>query len=1599
MFRSMKKILFPAGQVFAALWLAVSSPCQAADASRKTDGNRLTHLDEFNPFHPGLHSPKLTTPQWIGEPGVEAVLILSIDDMFASQKYETYLRPVIDRLKQIDGHAPLSIFCNGPTPDDPQLQTWRKEGLSFEIHTLHHPCPLLEKGNFPAATNTYHGCVELVNTVPHNKPVAYRMPCCDSLNSPSPRFYSEIFNRVNSRGQFLTIDTSVMNITTTNDSALPRELTMDPDGREKFRKYVPFPAFSTTIDNYPYPYQIGKTIWEFPCAVPSDWEAQHLHGTNNPTTVADWKSALDVTVLKQGVFTLVFHPHGWIRNDQLVELIDYAVTKYGKKVKFLNFREAQDRLNKNLLADQPLRGVDGQKNGVRLLDLDDDGYMDVVIGNDEMRRTRLWKPKASAWADTDFPIKLVTRQAGGCKDADARFGVMQANGFASFIVRHDAASAAQFQLPALEQAWDFNGEKWIENKALLRGLEDNGAPILTRRALTGAGTRLRDIDNDGRCELIIGNDKQNVILNWVPEDKTWKKLPFGLPDDARITDGSGADLGLRFVDVNDDGFADVLFSNGKQYSLHLFLNQPYVGMPRGWSHRIRSGKRGDKGEIPMIVRDGEFPNNGAWFRHRTLWVQNEDTASKSNLVDRLSFDQMLELEAPPAKSPKESLACIKAPEGFTVELVAVEPLIESPIGFEWGADGKLWVVEMGDYPLGQDGKGKAGGRVRFLEDANADGIYDKSTVFMDDVTMPTGIFPWRKGVLVAAAPDIFYAEDSDGDGRADVKNILYTGFHPGNPQHRVNGFDYGLDNWVYGANGDSGGEITSVKTGKKVNINGRDFRFRPDTGEFESESGQTQYGRHRDDWGNWFGNNNPNWLWHYLYPERYLLRNPHLPVRDNKKMLANYPEGTRAFSISPAIERFNDPNGNNHVTAGNSPTPYRDDLFGKEFASTVFSSDPVHNCVHREVLEQDGITFNSHRAPGEEQREFVASTDNWFRPTMLKTGPDGALYICDMYRLVIEHPEWIPADRQKRIDLRAGADKGRIYRVYPTASKPRSIPHLARLSIKELVAALDSPSGWQRDAVQRLIIEKSLTSTAAPLSRLLTVSTRAATRLHALCTLEGLDQLSTDSLIQVLQDKDPLVRAAAVRVSEGFLKRGQAVSRHSDLVSTLLRLTDDTDIRVRFQLAFSLGEWPDSRAAKALSRVALKDWNNPHLRTAVMSSATPHVGEMLAAILAEKTPPASMVEQLLGLATALNDEAVFVKVLDQVTQMRGSKYEAWQLNALAGFLDALDRKGVTLAQLQKKAGADLRSALGRTERLFEAARYMAERTEGVTLEQVKPAFRLLGRSLHPVDKDIDRLGKHLQPQASVEIQKSALTAIKRLSAGRIADLLLSQWQILGPDLKMEALDVLFSRAEWLEALMQAIEKGAIPPGQLGTTHQQKLLTHPDQSLKARASKLFHANSDRQKIVKDYSIVETLQGDLANGKRVFEESCAPCHRLGTEGNAIGPDLGMMADKPISVFLIAILDPNQAVEARYLNYNALTKNDREVAGIISTETPASITIKNVGGIEETVLRNDLKELKSSGLSLMPEGFENAISAQAMADLVSYLKKSQAVASPKP
>jgi putative membrane-bound dehydrogenase-like protein len=1489
----------------------------AVVSGRAQDIGSAMRPQDFNPYFPYLNYPKLTTPMWVGEAGVDAVVILAIDDMRETARYEKFLRPILKRLKAIDGRAPVSIMTCSIDPNLPELQGWLKEGLSLETHTIDHPCPLLQKGDVATAKSTFDRCVDLLCRVPNNRPVAFRMPCCDSLNTVSPRFFAEIFSGTTASGRYLQIDSSVFNLITPNDPSLPRELVWDTDGRERFRKYLPRDrSFVNYIEDYPYPYLIGGNCWEFPCAMPSDWAAQHWHKPRNPITLRDWKAYLDSVVIKKGVFNLVFHPYDWCSPEQIVELIDYSQATYGKRVKFLTFKEASERLAINVLGGPRWVNKTGRGVDVQVRDLNGDGFVDVVIDAGEKPRRRSWDAAKGEW------------------DSQSVF-----------------------------------------------------FPMSPTFAVAGKFTYSRSIRLAGRMAIVAGNPGEQAVFGLPNADKP-DRMPFSLPPGARLP-ADGRDHGLRFVDLDGDGNDDVLFSNETEYGIYLFGD-----VRSGWNRKIAAGKAGEPGSLPLIARDGA--NNGFFIHGRSLYWQNENTSHLKDLVDRRSFTDLLAGVDLGSKSAEFSRRSIQAKPGFAVELMAAEPLVEDPIAFAFGPDGKLWVVEMGDYPRGVDGKGRAGGRVKFLESTRGDGRYDKATVFLDNLPFPTGVLPWRKGVLVTCAPDIFLAEDTDGDGKADKREVLFTGFVPGNQQHRVNTLAWGLDNWVYVANGDSGGGIKSMKTGKIVLISGRDLRIRPDSGEIDAQTGMTQFGRCRDDWGNWFGGNNANPMWHYLLPDHYVRRNFHVPPPELRVPII--PAVAPVYPISRTLPRFNDLHTANRFTSACSPTVYRDELYGRHFTDSAFVCEPVHNLVSRVVMSPLGATFNGRRAADEERAEFLASSDNWFRPVFAQTGPDGCLWVADMYRHVIEHPEWIPLDWQRKLDLRAGHDKGRILRVVPVWTKPRAMPRLDRMDDAALVAALDSPNGWQRDMSQMMllwrrdVIDKKA---VASLQFLALKSDRPLARLHALCTLDGLGLLSDEVLSAALGDSHPGVRREAIRLGEGRF----ATSPRS--VEALTHRLNETDAHILLQLCCSLGEWDDPRAGTMLASLLTREGTDFRLRAAALSSINkrnlPHVaGAVADTVRGHPTMTQARTEAslaLVRLAILMDDRKSLATLIRRVTSRPASP--AVTQGVIAGMLESLDQRKMTLAKWAD-GDSELQGVADRIRMILDQVRRIIANAKAPAADR-SAAIRLLAFESTRSADDATLLIGLLTAIEPEEIQTAAIASLGRLRDPSVPRRLLDVWRGLGPAHRGQILNLLLQTNEGVQAILTAAETKQVPLVEIDAAARQRMLSIKTPALRNRADRLFAGvvNPDRQKVIENYLKVRDMKGDAEDGSVVFGKVCAACHRLAAMGNVVGPDLAPLAEKPLDYLLTAIFDPNRSIEARYVEYAAELANGITLRGVLAAETGNSITMITPDGKSHTVLRTQLESLTSTGRSMMPDGLEANINHQEMADLLAFLRVNR----PKP
>jgi putative membrane-bound dehydrogenase-like protein len=937
-------------------------------------------------------------------------------------------------------------------------------------------------------------------------------------------------------------------------------------------------------------------------------------------------------------------------------------------------------------------------------------------------------------------------------------------------------------------------------------------------------------------------------------------------------------------------------------------------------------------------------------------------------------------------SPADSLRSLHTRPGLKIELVAAEPLIQSPVAIDWGADGKLWVCEMFDYPAGPDGDYQPGGRVRLL--ANHDGRYDKATTFLEGLPFPTGITAWGKGVLVCAAPDILYAEDTNGDGKADKIERLYSGFATENYQARVNTLSLGLDNWIYGANGLISRAVTNDSI--RVDIRNRDFRFRPLNKVFEAVSGCTQQGRVRDDWGRWFGCANSDAVWYYPYEERYILRNPHVPAPPPTVWPAGDYDVSRVFPRSQLLERFNDPDAANRMTSGCGLCVYRDTLLGESFYGNTFTCEPVHNLVTRLVLGQKAGQLTRNRADGEQNAEFLASTDNWFRPVQARCGPDGALYVVDMYRFVIEHPRWIPAARLAKLDARAGATMGRIYRVLPADGRLRSVEDLTRLKTRKLAQGLDSPNGTERDRVHIELLNRKDQAAKPVLENIALKGTLPQVRLQALCVLEGIHALDPGLLRKAFNDPDSHVRQQAVRLCEPFFNEGNQQGAQP-LFATLLGLSNDSSPLVLQQLAFSLGEWDDPRAKQTLAHMATAHLADRSLRIAVLSSVNPQCGPVLDAIMSvdERTPGREdWIPRLVATAAASANDALFAQALAIVLPPNEPKPPASRLSSLANLLEALEDKKTSFSEYLS-SHPKLSGLEPNLLATFEAARNAV--ADNSTPENYREAaIRLLARGNFSAS-DLELLCKPVFEPSSDKIRSAALTALRRQRSKEVAAHLLAHWQQISPAVRSEVVALLITRDEWARSLLEAVNQGSVRSGEISLEQRQYLTRKAGPATRQLAAKTFISpdSGGRAEVLQKYQAALSLSGTSTNGAEVFSKNCATCHSLDGIGHDVGPNLTALRNKDADYWIKNILDPNAAVEPRFIGYEIDLKDGRTLSGIIQEETATSLNVVAGGGVTETLKRGEIGSIRASSLSLMPEGLEQGITVQDMADLVSFLR----------
>jgi len=947
--------------------------------------------------------------------------------------------------------------------------------------------------------------------------------------------------------------------------------------------------------------------------------------------------------------------------------------------------------------------------------------------------------------------------------------------------------------------------------------------------------------------------------------------------------------------------------------------------------------------------------------------------------------------------PAAALGSFRVHAGFELVPVAVEPLVTDPVSVCYDADGRLYVVEMRGYPFPEQ---TPSGHVSRLEDKDGDGRFETRTVFLDGLSWPTGIVPYDGGVFIAAAPDILYARDTSGDGVADVKKVMFTGFGTENVQGLLNGLLWGPDGWIYGVTSSNGGTIhnRARPEAKPVSVRGRDFRYKADGSAFEAISGGGQFGHSFDDWGHRFTCNNSNHARQIVLPSFYLERNPALiPPPVILDIAAEGPAApvfrlsppepwrvvrTRQRAADPVLSRRLPPTelfATGFFTSATGVTIYRGSSFPAEYRGNLFVGDVGGNLVHRKVLSVDGATFLARRA--DQDVEFLASTDNWFRPVNFANTPDGSLLILDMYRETIEHPLSIPEPIKKHLDLTSGKDRGRLYNLVYKGVPRRPRPKLSHAPTAELVRLLGDSDSWWRETAQRLIFERQDRSAIALLQAMVKDRASALGRVHAVWALDLLAALDPEAIFRCLEDPEPRVREQAVRSAEGLLKS------EPTLLAKLLPLAGDPDPMVRFQLALSLGAANDDpRAIAALATIATKDAGNTWTRTAVLSSIAGRSPALLD-VLAKRD----------GFLTTQHGQAW----LDDLAFLVGSAREPGQARELWEHLNMdhvgsgpLMRVVLALSRGRQRAGGSFRDLLaGKTSALMSSLLAEAAGLAGSdgAVEQRLVAIRFLGVGDAKTAREL--FPKLLDARQPAAVQLAVLQALAGFLDRDVARQLILHWKSTSPLVRREAVEVLFSRRAGVEAVLGALESRALVPSELDPARLAQLRAQKDPALQARAKRVLAvgtpASRARSQIVQDYQPAIRLAGNLKKGRAAFSKTCATCHQAEDLGIDVGPNLATVASRSAEDLLVHILDPNRELAPNFVNYNVALEDGRVASGIIAEESANSISLKRAQGATEVIAREQIETIASTGASLMPEGLEKELSQQDLADLIAFVR----------
>lgn len=949
------------------------------------------------------------------------------------------------------------------------------------------------------------------------------------------------------------------------------------------------------------------------------------------------------------------------------------------------------------------------------------------------------------------------------------------------------------------------------------------------------------------------------------------------------------------------------------------------------------------------------------------------------------------VESESAERPLELVDAIGSfvtPTDIRIEAAAAEPEVVDPVALRFDEFGRMWVVEMRDYPYGPEPGELPKSRIRILEDRDSDGYYEFGVTFAENLLFPTGLQPWRGGVIVTSAGRIDYLKDTDGDGRCDKVEPWFRGFAEENPQLRANHPLLASDGMVYVAGGLRGGQIVDVrrKDASPIPIRGRDFSFHPTEKTSTAVTGNGQYGLTFDDFGNRFTCSNRNPVIQVVFDQPELSLGEGIVSPPAVHDVAAAGNDSRVYPLTKTFTTSVLHAG--QFTAACGVHVYRGDGLEKNYYGDVFVCEPTGNLVHRELMRRVGPTFVSE--PAHEGTEFLASTDSWFRPVDLCTGPDGALYVVDMYRNVIEHPDWMPEDLRSRGDLRQGENQGRIYRLTArdrTESIELTLP--GNLTGRKLATCLEHPNAWVRDTAARMIQQQQDDDVTDELERIAVHAELASSRVLAIWTLHALKRLRYELILSALKDDDPQVQEQAIKL---------AVMKDvvpPELAKTLAKIAAGADSGVRFRVALACHKLPQSERVELLSRLAVNSDNDEWMGHAILLAAGKEkFGALLNEILDNMEDSGSLpttranklAKELAKQVGAAGGSAGHIRLLKKLLSLGGSSADL-QTVALTGLASGLAMRGKRLADVLESSAqpTDLGEML---ETCFRQA--IQHATDPQTeLDDRLRTIELL--TFAPAELVQQPLYSLVVRGAEWEVQHSACRALGRHLDYALSARLLEDFRGFPPQLKNAVLDLLITNPLGSAALLDSVAAGAVSPAEIGIVRAKELRGSSDLMIRDRAAALLPAVSTaRDEVLDDYKEISKLGGDPHRGKDIFTRHCAACHRIAGNGQQVAPDIGDAELRKKEQLLADILAPNQAVDANYLEYVVQLVDGSVVSGIIASESNDSIVLRLSEGRDRVLPRSQVEQIRSTGQSFMPEGFEQHISKSEMADLITYLQK---------